>query len=172
MIEFADMFALRVLFILLLSGACLLAQPRSVEIWGNVGGARVGGDEGSDGGGVIYGAGISAPLSRRIAVEFDVARVKVDRFGESTHTLFSPALVWRWGTERVYGFAGGGFGLESTSFVGFLNAKETNYNAAVQGRGGVVFSPNNHFLFRLEAFTSFQYALPTAGVKAGVGYRF
>jgi hypothetical protein len=173
-----------VVVLLIFTAITASAQPRNVEIWGNVGAARVGGDEGWNGAGIIYGGGVAVPVTRRLAVEADVARVKVDRFGTSTHTLISPALVWRWGSERMYGFAGGGLGMEGTRSTGVLTIRDenhnptfqtiesTNFNAALQGRGGIVFSPNNHLIVRVEAFTSFQYALPTAGVKAGIGYRF
>jgi hypothetical protein len=172
-IEFPEVHIRFLLFTLLFGcGSGLWAQPRRAEVWANVGTARVGGDEGSNGSGFLYGAGVSAPFTRHLAVELDVARIKVDRFGPSTHTLISPALVWRWGSDRLYGFAGGGVGMEATRETGFQAFRETRYNAAVQGRGGVVFSPNNRLLVRFEAFTSFQYVLPTAGVKVGIGYRF
>ena len=160
------------------------AQPNSVEVWGNVGPARVGGDEGSEGSGPIYGGGVAVPLSRRIAVEVDIARIRVDRFSPETHVFISPAIVWRWGSDRVYGFAGAGPGLVATSGLDYelvfppgqapesIARDATRYSATVHGRGGFVYSPTGKILFRAELFSAFRYVLPTVGVKFGMGYRF
>lgn len=167
-----------------LSAVELAAQPRRIEAWGNLGIARVAGDEGSNGSGPIYGGGIAVPLTKRLAIELDVAHIRSDRFGESKHTMLSPAVVWRWGTERVYGFLGGGLGTEATRSTGFLSTpgpdgspsffpvESTNYSLTLHGRGGIVFSPYNRVFFRAEMFSSFQYVLPTVGFKGGIGYRF
>jgi hypothetical protein len=174
----------RAVFAILVVAVAADAQPRSIDAWGNIGAGRVGGDEGWNGSGVMYGGGVSIPLTERIAIEADVSRISVDRFGSSSHTFVSPAVVWRWGTDRVYGFAGAGMGVvanrgtafEPIFFPGqpptYVRSTATEYNATLHGRGGVVFSPAERWLVRTELFSAWQYALPSFGVKVGVGYRF
>ena len=173
-----------VIAVMFLAGALHAQPPRSVEIWGNVAAARVAGDEGWNGAGAMYGGGMSFPLTQRIAIEVDLSRVSVDRFGPSTHTFVSPAVVWRWGTDRAYGFAGTGLGLVANRANGYepvfppgqppayVLHRVTEYNGTLHGRGGFVFAPVERWIIRTELFSGWQYALPTFALKIGVGYRF
>ena len=173
-----------VLAMMFLTAAADAQPPRSVEVWGNVGAARVAGDEGWHGGGAMYGGGVSVPLTRRIAVEADVSRVSVDRFGPSTHTFVSPAVVWRWGTDRVYGFVGTGLGIVANRTTGYepdfltgqspayVTRRFTEYNTTLHGRGGFLVAPGERWIIRTELFSGWQYALPTFALKIGLGYRF
>jgi hypothetical protein len=160
------------------------AQPRAVEVWGNIGAARAAGDEGSVGNGAIYGAGIGVPLVKGLTFELDVAGMRAERFTSVARILVSPALVWRWGSERVYGFAGGGPGLQidrsdevRIDFPGqpqqtVLTRRFTEQALTLHGRGGAVVRLLPRVILRAEAFAAWRFVLPTVGVKIGAGYRF
>lgn len=158
------------IFILAAASVAAWSQPRAVEVWGNTGAARVGGDEGSLGSEVIYGAGVTLPFTRRLALEVDAQRVRAKRFTPLTRVLISPALVWRWGRERVYGFAGGGLGAQINRIA--APPSYTDYDATLHVRGGIVISPVERLIIRAELFSVWHFFLPTAGVKIGAGYRF
>ena len=103
----------KVLLLVSLTVAVGWGQPREIELWGAAGPARAAGDEGSIGTGVAYGIGGTFPLTRRLAFEADVLRMRAERFEPGvTRVLVSPAGVWRFGAERMYGFVGGGPGIQ------------------------------------------------------------
>jgi hypothetical protein len=137
--------------------------PRAPEVWGNVGIARAAGDESSLGSGVIYGAGASLPFTRRFAFEADIARLHADRFVPFTRVLFSPAIVARWGKPNLYGFAGGGVGVQHD---------RGHTGGTVHARGGFVVQVAPKLVLRTEVFSAWHYVMPTIGGKFGFGYRF
>jgi hypothetical protein len=177
-------FAIRVLMFAA-APAVAMSQPRAIEIWGSAGAAQAAGDEGSLGSGFAYGGGIAVPFTRRLAVEVDITRFRVERFEPVTRTLISPALVYRWGTDKVYGFAGGGLGLQRDrgSFARFemvpnqeqplmTPLRFSDTGATLHGRGGLVIHPGAHIIVRTEFFAAWRYVMPSVGVKIGIGYRF
>jgi hypothetical protein len=48
----------------------------------------------------------------------------------------------------------------------------TEYNVTLHSRGGVVFSPAEPCFVQTELFSAWHHALPSLGVKVGVGCRF
>jgi hypothetical protein len=60
--------AYRILITLAISLAAS-AQPRAVEVWGNIGIANAAGDEGSIGTGAIYGAGVACVFRSKWAAD-------------------------------------------------------------------------------------------------------
>ena len=161
-------------------------QPRNVEVWGGAGVAGAAGDEGSIGTGVAYSAGVTVPVWRQLAVEGDVLRVHAERFPPGvTRVFLSPAVVWRFGAERMYGFAGGGVGLQidkgRTLELDFRPGQQpplarerpyTDAGATLHGRGGVVINPGHRVLVRAELLVMWHYVLPTVGARFSIGYRF
>ena len=158
---------------LLLTGV-VLAQPRSVEVFGLGGYGRVAGDEGWLGNGVAAAGAIQAPFTRRVALDFDVAWTHATRdFGvagrfENDQVLITPSLVYRWGSERTYAFAGGGAGYETReNAAGFRDD-----GMAINAKAGVVTTIRGGLLFRADFVSAWRYVLPHVQVRAGIGYRF
>jgi hypothetical protein len=155
--------------LLLLAADFALAQPTRPEVFGFVGMGRTGGDEGSLGSGLAAGGAVTIPFVSRWALDFDVThlRSKRDFAGpfrwESHRTHFSPAVQYRRGSERTYGFAA--FGVGGT-------AGTTHGGWHLHGKVGIVTALTEQLLLRAEFFSVFRYVLPDAGVKAGLGYRF
>jgi hypothetical protein len=185
----AGSWEIRFTVFLLLAGSAL-AQPRRPEIFLNIGVMRAGGDEGSLGSGAAYGGAVMLPFTRRLAVDLDVQVSKVvNDIGGNRHELrrwlIMPSLVYRFGTEKVYGFTGGGVGaafdrLSHTEAFPIprpvgpdlfaFESKDTD--RTLHALGGVVVNPLPHLVVRFDLYVAFQFVLPNAGVKAGVGYRF
>jgi hypothetical protein len=146
-----------------------LAQPRAVEVFGQIGVARAAGDEGSLGTGASYGAAVTVPIVSRWAVDVDVAAVRARRTFSyapelrGRQTLISPSLVYRRGSERAYFFAGGGTGAELSDEGRFM---------MLLGKCGVVVSPTRRLLLRGDFLVGFSKVLPNVGVRFGIGYRF
>ena len=176
--------AYRILITLAISLAAS-AQPRAVEVWGNIGIANAAGDEGSIGTGAIYGAGVSLPFTSRLAFETNVAGMRAERFAPVTRVLISPALVFRWGHDRLYGFAGGGLGLQidrgemlqfdlapGETEPTITTRRFTDYGTALHGRAGIVAALTPKLIFRAEVFSAWHYVAPSCGVQVGAGYRF
>lgn len=178
--------------VLLLLTLPLTAQPTRPEIYGQFGVLRLAGDEGSLGSGAAYGAAAIVPFTRRWALDIDVLTAKVeserpdpDLFSER-RLLVAPSLVARWGTERFYGYAGGGVGLQSefSRFrfqtysgsppqpSGIVSGKGTEHGMTLHGKVGFVISPVGRLLLRADFLLPFRYVLPSVGLKLGVGYRF
>lgn len=160
-------------------------QPPQAEAWGHIGVAHAAGDESFIGDPLTYGGGVSVPLTRRLAINVDVERMRAARFNPVTRVFLSPALVWRWGSERCYGFAGGGFGVQIDRFTGFRydaipgqqqpsvsQVQSTEYGTTLHGQVGIVFNPVGGLIVRTEFVSHWRYVLPTAGVRIGIGYRF
>lgn len=106
------------------------AQPAAVELFGHVGLFRGGSDDGSLGRAPSFGGIVTVPLARRIALDFDAQTARLsrhgptpDRFWTSRRTLLSPSLLYRWGSETTYGFAGGGVGAERVANI----SREDNF---------------------------------------------
>ena len=162
------------------------AQPRkTVEVWGSAAIAHAAGDESFIGTPAAYGGGVAIPLTRSLAINFDVERMRAERFNPVTRVFVSPALVWRWGNERVYGFAGGGMGLQIDRSIGFLysavpgqqqpsatQVQSTDSGPALHGQVGVVYNPVSRLILRAGFVSHWHYVLPTSGIRFGVGYRF
>lgn len=184
---------MRAVFCLILLAASALAQPRAVEVFGQVGRSRFGGDEGSLGSATTFGAGAVLPLTSRWAVDVDLQtgsrdndNQPLDQYFSIRRTLLNPAIVRRWGTERLYGFAGAGIGLqvdsrESTWRVysgnppvqtGIGRSETTDSAATLIGKMGIVAAPAGPLLIRGDLLLVWRYVQPTVGIRIGVGYRF
>ena len=150
------------------------AQPRSAEFFGLAGISRVAGDEGSLGTGLGVGGALHAPLMRRLAFDLDVTWTSASRdIGgvpdvETTQTLVNPSLVYRWGSDRVYAFAGGGAGFQSAEVREQFDDNMVTFNV----KGGVVARIRGRLLFRADILTAWRFVLPHVQARAGVGYRF
>ena len=166
--------------LLALTGVTLLAQPRQVEIFGMAGAARVSGDEGSLGSGVAFGGAVTLPFSARWAIDLDLMHGRADRDEaqiafRTRRTYVSPALQYRRGNGRLYGFAAAGAGFAKTT--GDTDLPERTISASDSGltwhgRGGIVAGLTGRLLLRAEVFTIFRYVSPDVGVRAGLGFRF
>jgi hypothetical protein len=182
----------KAVFCLALLAANCVAQPRAIEVLGQVGRSRFGGDEGSLGSATTFGAGAVLPLTAKWAVDVDVQTGSSEedfpppeRF-TIRRTLLSPAIVRRWGTERLYGFAGGGIGLQvdSTESVwrtysgnppvesGLGRGEYTDSAPTLVGKLGIAAAPAGPLLIRGDLLLVWRYVLPTVGVRIGVGYGF
>jgi hypothetical protein len=168
----------------------LRAQPKSVEMFGQIGKVRLGGDEGSVGGATSYGGALMLPFAHRWAVDVDAfhARRSIEHSPgmpfSVRRTLVIPGIVRRWGTEKVYGFAGGGLGLQhDRSESVFMScslpdvcqpvwAQYRDTGRALHGKLGVVGAVTPRLLIRGDVFMAFRYVLPNIGVRIGIGYRF
>lgn len=179
------------LAVILLASIPALAQPVRPEIYGQVGVLRLAGDEGSLGSGVAYGGAVVLPFHRRWALDIDVitARATEDRpapdlFTER-RTLVLPSVIARWGNERIYGYAGGGAGLQSESsrvrgriFTSptdpgsVFERESTVHGVTLHGKTGFVYSPAPHLVLRADLTLAWRYVLPSVGFKLGLGYRF
>ena len=159
---------MRLVLGLALLASAALAQPRAAEVFGQVGRSRLAGDEGWHGSVNSFGAGVVLPLTNKWAVDVDL---QTGRRGSGVpppesfsirRTLLSPAIVRRWGTERLYGFAGGGVGLqvdatESTWRIysgsppvetGVGRGEHTDRAATLVGKLGIVAAPAGPLLIR------------------------
>jgi hypothetical protein len=190
---------MRLLTFLAACSAAAAAPPRSIEVFGHLGAFYAGADEGSLGHGASYGGAVVVPIAGRLAVDVDVltARTRRDRPGGSfrlRRTLVLPSLVYRWGSRRVYVFAGGGLGRR----IDETYSRESNFadwytppvppwrqigpreweisnsesRTTVHGRVGVVVEPARRLLLRFDWFGSWKYVLPDTGIRLGVGFRF
>jgi hypothetical protein len=152
----------------LLSASLASAQPRSPEIFALGGIARVVDDEGSLGTGPAVAGAIQFPFTRRVAVDVDLAWASASRsFSsgvefETRQWLFNPSVVYRWGSERTYAFAGGGVGYDSSGDAG----------TAINAKGGVVTNLRGGLLFRADVVAAWRFVLPHVQARAGIGYRF
>jgi hypothetical protein len=175
----------RIVLIVTALAATCSAQPRAVDVWGTIGVTRAAGDEGSIGSAATVGAGVTAPITEKIAVEADIQRLHAGRFPPGETRIFvSPALIWRFGGERLYGFTGGGPGLQvdrgrvlqveprpgQQPIV--TESSFTNFGLSLHGRGGIVANPTGRLIVRAELFFIWHYVLPTVGARFGAGYRF
>jgi hypothetical protein len=180
---------LRVVVFLLVSVA--YGQPRAVELFGHAGALRFAGDEGSLGSAVSFGGAFLVPVARRLAVDVDLqtSRLATGEIGPPNHftqrrTFLSPSIVYRAGSERVYGFAGGGLGLQHNRTNGtftFSSAGGPTQTApftssdtglTLHGVAGVVGAITPRLLIRGDAFLAFRYVLPSVGARIGIGIRF
>ena len=122
------------------------------------------------------------PITRRLAVNVAVEKMRAERFNPVTRIFVSPAVVWRWGSERVYGFAGGGVGVQTDRSVGILfvpgqqpsgrPVQSTEHGMTFHGQVGIVFNPVGGLIVRTELVSHWRYVLPTTGLRIGIGYRF
>jgi hypothetical protein len=102
--------------------------------------------------------------------------------------LINPNLLYRFGSPRLYGYLGGGLGAEVSQSAGRFLVQEstpvppTNYvvrdiKLTNTGRltnfvAGFAASPTESIVIRVGFYSAFRYAVPNAGVKIGIGYRF
>lgn len=169
----------------------LLAQPMDVEIFGHVGVVRASEDEGSLGNGLSYGGALTIPFSRRFAIDLDVQSARPERdFGSgaqfrSTQTLVSPGIVYRRGSERLYFFAGGGAGVEHTTWkrsfpmydaggtpAGYDVATTESTGFVLNGKAGFVGAVTGRLLIRGDLLLGARYVAPHVGARIGIGFRF
>lgn len=159
---------------------CAAAQPRKVEVFGLTGAAHLNEDEGSLGNGPVFGGAITLPFARRWAVDLDLTHFRTGReksgfrFG-GNRTHFAPALQFRGGGQRSYGFAAFGAGVaasETWSEHGGSRYSYRDTGLTLHARTGFVAAMTERWLFRADVFLKFRYIAPDFGVRAGVGYRF
>jgi hypothetical protein len=187
--------ALWVLGYLLLFAAAAWAQRGPVEVYGHVGLFRAGSDEGSLGQAPSFGGAVTIPLTRRLAVDFDVQTARVttrrseDDFWTSRRTLLAPSLLYRWGSATGYVFAGGGLGGERESSLTrtdrfadwytpgppwrevrprVFESEHTEFSNLYHVRVGFVASPAPRLPLRVEAY----FANWHWGLRIAAGYRF
>jgi hypothetical protein len=180
---------MRTALLFLAAATSLAAQvPRSVEAFGQVGAMRFGGDEGSEGTAATYGGAVLVPLTSKWALDTVVATAKRENSYSPSdvvkirRTLIAPAVVRRFGSEKAYGFAGGGLGLQSDSTnarftagspTGSVTTFENRDNGGLLiGRLGGVFNPWSQLLIRGEVELAFRYVLPNVSARIGAGWRF
>lgn len=182
-----------------LFGLALLvsAQPRALEVYGQAGVLGGGGDESWAGRAATWGGAVTVPLVRKLAIDLDAQAARFVRESGPTYFrtrrwLISPALLYRFGSERLYGFAGGGIGAElnrsvtiESSFLpgyqppgwqqispGVWKTTHSSRDRTVHARGGFVVSPVRHLVIRVDVHAGWVNVLPNLGVKLGLGYRF
>ena len=174
--------ALRIAGLLFLASP-LWCQPKAVEVFGQIGYGKAWDDDGSLGAGVVYGGTVTLPLSPRWAVDLDVQHNRTTYDASAGHTfgtrrtLVSPAILYRRGSDRVYWFAGGGFGgridhMYARGAAGHLAFGRSENGTAIPGRTGVVGSVTKHLLVRADLYVVVVHVAPDVGVKLGIGYRF
>ena len=156
--------------------------PRSIEVFGSAGIVKFGQDEGWGGSGAVYGGSVMLPVLPKLAIDVDIVTARDDtgRVTEQSEyserrTLISPSLLYRFGTERAYGFVGGGAGAvfeRSRAVTPFFRYDQSETFWSVHWRGGAVAALGTRLLIRAELFSVHHYILPTIGAKAGVGVRF
>jgi hypothetical protein len=179
---------MRTALLFLVAAMSLAAQvPRSVEVFGQVGAMRFGGDEGSEGTSATYGGAVMIPLTTKWALDTVVATGRTENtyspsdFVRIRRTLIAPAIVRRFGTEKAYGFAGGGLGLQSDSTNARFSAgpgtqvttfERRDNGGLLIGRLGGVFNPWSQLLIRGEVELAFRYVQPNISARIGAGWRF
>jgi hypothetical protein len=168
---------------LLLLPLLLAEPPRRPEAFLNYGVLKWAGDEGWLGTSGGWGATAVLPLTPRLAVDIDVLTARrteeVDPV-RRRRTLISPHLLYRFGAQRLYGYAGAGLGAQIDSFRGRVlvgSPMEREVEGRGAGRtigvaGGFVANPAGPVLIRVGFYAAFRYVVPNSGVKIGVGYRF
>lgn len=171
------------------------AQPVPAELYGHIDYFRVGSDEGTIGTAPAYGALLSFRFTKRLAFDLDAqtAEVTVPRpvqsFYRTRRTLLLPGLLYRWGSERNYLFAGGGLGFEhrqaherEDNFAewyvpgppwqmiapGIYEIKFSQWRNMIHVKTGAVVSPHCRFPLRFE----FYIANWHMGLRLAFGYRF
>jgi hypothetical protein len=160
----------------------LWCQPKAVEVFGQIGYGNAQGDDGSLGAGVVYGGTVTLPLSSRWAVDLDIQHTRTTSdvlarytFG-TRRTLVIPAILYRRGSDRVYWFAGGGFGGRIDHMYdrspGQPERRVSENGTAIPVRTGVVGGVTKHLLVRADLYFVVAHVAPDAGVKLGIGYRF
>jgi hypothetical protein len=160
----------------------LWCQPKAVEVFGQIGYGKAQGDDGSLGAGVVFGGAVTLPLSSRWAVDLDVqhSRTTYDvRAGQTfgtRRTLVSPAILYRRGSDRVYWFAGGGFGGRIDRMYdrspGQPERRVSENGTAFPLRTGFVGGLTKQLLVRADLYVVVVHVAPDAGAKLGIGYRF
>jgi hypothetical protein len=170
--------------ILLLCGIPALAElQRSPEVFGQAGVLRLGADEGSAGRGASSGGLAMLPITPKFAADVEALTAKVSSAGPPgerfslRRTMVLPALVRRWGDGKVYGFVGGGVGMQLdrthvVSSLAGLNFRGSDTGMTLHGKGGVVAALTPRLLVRGDALIAFRYVLPSIGLRIGLGYRF
>ncbi|HBY58896.1 MAG TPA: hypothetical protein DEH78_03685, partial [Solibacterales bacterium] len=164
-------------------GLPLAAQaPRAVEVFGLVGASRIGGDESSLGTAAAFGGAVMVPITGAWAVDLEVSTgratqespIPTESFS-ARRTYVSPAVVRRWGGERLYGFGGGGVGLAVDRTRTTFQSRDFVANDSgmtLLGKFGVVAAPSERLLLRFEAGLTWRYVLPDISARVGIGYRF
>ena len=160
----------------------LWCQPKAVEVFGQIGYGNAQGDDGSFGAGVVYGGTLTLPLSPRWAVDLDIQHNRTTYDASAGHTfgtrrtLVSPAILYRRGSDRVYWFAGGGFGGRIDQMYdrrpGLPESRRSENGTAIPMRTGFVGGVTKHLLVRADLYFVVVHVAPDAGVKLGIGYRF
>jgi hypothetical protein len=176
------------------TGSAAVAERRPVELLGHIGAFQAGSDEGSIASGPSFGATLAIPVSRRMAVDVEAqtSEVKHSRragdFYRTRRTLIVPSLIFSWGDQTVYGFAGGGLGVEFDSnttrhsdfrpdftreewrevLPGVFELDRSDVGRATSLRAGIGVSAFRRVALRWEVYTAGW----NLGARMGVGYRF
>ncbi|MCZ2080042.1 MAG: hypothetical protein HUU41_14815 [Bryobacteraceae bacterium] len=176
------MFVLRMVVMSGLMSGLYAEPPRSIEVFGSAGIVKFGQDEGWGGSGAVYGGSVMLPILPKLAIDMDVVTTTDDSGRETVQsdfsqrrTLVSPSLLYRFGTERAYGFVGGGAGAvfeRSRAITPLYSYDQSETFWSVHWRGGAVAALGTRLLIRAEVFSVHHYLLPTIGVRAGAGVRF
>ncbi len=174
------------------------AQPKAVELYLTGGFLKGGGDESSVGSAPCWGGALTVPLTRRLAVDIGAQNARIARerppstYYRVRRWVVSPALLYRFGNARVYGFVGGGVGAEVNRSVtiegnflpdyrpvgweeigpGVWKTSNASRRNTFHVRGGFVAAPARHWVVRVDLDAAWAYVLPNVGVKVGLGYRF
>jgi len=160
-----------------------IEDVRAPEVFAHFEAFRGGSDEGAIGTGQSYGATIAVPISRRLTTDLDYQASTASRTNSfatelftyaTTRRLIVPSLVYRFGREAVYGFAGGGIGAELGNDIyrndyrpevrspglgvspaiasGIVETRTSNCGSSTSWRGGVVVFPTRRVGVRGDAY--------------------
>lgn len=171
-----------------------IRQVSALELFAHVGRFSAGSDEGRIGGDVSIGGTVVVPVSR-LAVELDVQTSEVSRtlgspdsLYRTRRTLVVPAVVYRFGRRTLYGYVGGGVGLELDKSLyrmpapdggpvsdggveaqpGVFETRQSTTSAAVSVRSGFAVFPLRRLGIRGDVFVADWHL----GARIGIGYRF
>lgn len=101
---------------MLLAPSSLSAEQDGPSVFTQVGGLRLGSDEGTIGHTASFGGGIAVPIHRRLITELDVLTGEVEKWRSdddlyrTRRTTVLGNLLYRWRIQRAQVFAGGGLG--------------------------------------------------------------
>jgi hypothetical protein len=160
----------------------LCAQPRSPEVFAQIGWGAAQDDEGSVGKGAVYGGAFTIPLASRWAIDVDAQHTRTLRtvapgyeFG-ARRTLIGPAILYRRGSGRAYWFGGAGAGARIENLFsrapGLPEYTNRSGGWTIPVRTGFVTAVTDRLLLRAEVYAVASFLAPDAGVKLGIGYRF
>jgi hypothetical protein len=172
--------------LLILAGAPAFCEPPSrIEVFGDFGSMRGGGDEGSQGSAAAYGGSVTIPFTARWAID---VQALTSSFADGPdfrvrRLLLSPGVQYRRGSDRAHWFISLGPGLQRDRSRGAyllydssggarpVSFVATDYGRTLHWRTGAVICPASRALVRLEFYWANRYVLPNVGVLLSVGLR-